>query len=324
MTQYPEAYLCRELGMAVVNIALITDYDAGVIEGTEAVDARSVLEVFAQNAERIQKVVLEMIGRFPADLDALGARQRLSTPGETATRRRPRTSACSRRGCRSWSTRSRRRPAVHATRHRSRSGSTSARSARSRPGGSRARYAWTRPAMPGCGAGTTSWAAAISRSRSSSPDDARHGRGSDPTGDGCAVRRDVMNRHPALLARMAGTLQIASGGRLILGMGIGGAPREHAAYGIPSPRGIRAGQPPRGGGRDDPRPVDGWSRDARFGAVPARQGNGVSRPGSGAPDRDRRRNAQRSPARRADRRRVDALRRDVHHEPPAVPRDARR
>ena len=40
MTQYPEAYLCRELGMAVVNIALITDYDAGVLEGTEAVDAR--------------------------------------------------------------------------------------------------------------------------------------------------------------------------------------------------------------------------------------------------------------------------------------------
>jgi 5'-methylthioadenosine phosphorylase len=77
MTQYPEAWLCRELGMAVVNISLITDYDAGVIEGTEAVDARSVLEVFQQNAERIQKVVLEMIGRFPADLDALGARDAL-------------------------------------------------------------------------------------------------------------------------------------------------------------------------------------------------------------------------------------------------------
>ncbi len=78
MTQYPEAYLCRELGMAVVNISLITDFDAGVIEGTEAVDARSVLEVFEQNAARIQKVVLEMIGRFPADLDALGARQALA------------------------------------------------------------------------------------------------------------------------------------------------------------------------------------------------------------------------------------------------------
>jgi len=73
MTQYPEAWLCRELGMAVVNIALITDYDAGVHEGTEAVDARSVLEVFQQNAERIQSVVLDLIGRFPADLDALGA-----------------------------------------------------------------------------------------------------------------------------------------------------------------------------------------------------------------------------------------------------------
>ena len=73
MTGYPEAWLCRELGMAVVNIALITDYDAGVHEGTEAVDARSVLEVFAQNAERIQQVVLDLIGRFPVDLDALGA-----------------------------------------------------------------------------------------------------------------------------------------------------------------------------------------------------------------------------------------------------------
>src|SRR5690349_21685845 len=46
---------------------------------------------------------------------------------------------------------------------------------------------------------------------------------------------NVMNRHPAVLARMASTLQIASGGRLILGMGIGGAPKEHAAYGIDFP-----------------------------------------------------------------------------------------
>ncbi len=77
MTQYPEAYLCRELGMAVVNIALITDYDAGVIEGTEAVNAHNVLEVFEKNSERIRRVVLDMIGRFPADLDALGAKEAL-------------------------------------------------------------------------------------------------------------------------------------------------------------------------------------------------------------------------------------------------------
>ena len=77
MTQFPEAYLCRELGMAVVNISLITDYDAGVIEGTEAVNALSVLEVFELNAARIRKVVLDMIGAFPADLDALGAAEAL-------------------------------------------------------------------------------------------------------------------------------------------------------------------------------------------------------------------------------------------------------
>ena len=73
MTQYPEAYLCRELGMAVVNISLITDYDAGVHEGTEAVDAIERPRGLRLNAARIQKVVLDMIRRFPADLDALGA-----------------------------------------------------------------------------------------------------------------------------------------------------------------------------------------------------------------------------------------------------------
>lgn len=46
---------------------------------------------------------------------------------------------------------------------------------------------------------------------------------------------NVMNRHPALVARMASTLQIASGGRLILGIGIGGARKEHEAYGMEFP-----------------------------------------------------------------------------------------
>jgi alkanesulfonate monooxygenase SsuD/methylene tetrahydromethanopterin reductase-like flavin-dependent oxidoreductase (luciferase family) len=46
---------------------------------------------------------------------------------------------------------------------------------------------------------------------------------------------NVMNRHPAVVARMASTLQIASRGRLVLGIGIGGAPKEHEAYGIDFP-----------------------------------------------------------------------------------------
>ena len=46
---------------------------------------------------------------------------------------------------------------------------------------------------------------------------------------------NVMNRHPAVVARMASTLQAASGGRFTLGIGIGGAPKEHRAYGIDFP-----------------------------------------------------------------------------------------
>lgn len=46
---------------------------------------------------------------------------------------------------------------------------------------------------------------------------------------------NVMNRHPSVVARMAATLQQASGGRLVLGIGIGGHPAEHEALGIPFP-----------------------------------------------------------------------------------------
>ena len=71
MTQYPEAYLCHELGMGVVNISLITDYDAGVHADAEAVTAHDVLEVFQRNAERIKKVVLDLIGKLPEDLSTV-------------------------------------------------------------------------------------------------------------------------------------------------------------------------------------------------------------------------------------------------------------
>lgn len=78
MTQFPEAYLCREMGMAVVNISLITDYDSGVHADTEAVNATNVLEVFKSNSEKIKKVVLDLIGKFPADLSTLKARDALT------------------------------------------------------------------------------------------------------------------------------------------------------------------------------------------------------------------------------------------------------
>jgi alkanesulfonate monooxygenase SsuD/methylene tetrahydromethanopterin reductase-like flavin-dependent oxidoreductase (luciferase family) len=46
---------------------------------------------------------------------------------------------------------------------------------------------------------------------------------------------NVMNRHPALVARMAATLQSASGGRLVVGIGIGGYESEQVASGVAYP-----------------------------------------------------------------------------------------
>jgi alkanesulfonate monooxygenase SsuD/methylene tetrahydromethanopterin reductase-like flavin-dependent oxidoreductase (luciferase family) len=46
---------------------------------------------------------------------------------------------------------------------------------------------------------------------------------------------NVMNRHPAVVASMAATLQAVATGRLVLGIGIGGHPAEHEALGIPFP-----------------------------------------------------------------------------------------
>jgi alkanesulfonate monooxygenase SsuD/methylene tetrahydromethanopterin reductase-like flavin-dependent oxidoreductase (luciferase family) len=52
---------------------------------------------------------------------------------------------------------------------------------------------------------------------------------------------NVMNRHPAVLARIVATVAELSGGRLELGIGAGGHPAEHRAYGIPFPaRPVRA------------------------------------------------------------------------------------
>jgi 5'-methylthioadenosine phosphorylase len=77
MTQYPEAYLCHELGMGVVNLSLVTDYDSGIVADTEAVTAHSVLEVFKQNAENARTVVLDFIERLPADLSQFTSRSGL-------------------------------------------------------------------------------------------------------------------------------------------------------------------------------------------------------------------------------------------------------
>lgn len=72
MTQYPEAHLCLEQEMAVVNISLITDYDTGLVATGDVQPATTeeVMAVFAQNADRIKRVVLDLVRRIPLDMES--------------------------------------------------------------------------------------------------------------------------------------------------------------------------------------------------------------------------------------------------------------
>ena len=69
MTQYPEAYLARELEMCYANISLITDYDVGLEgeEGIEPVTHEAVIKVFTENNERVKLVIHEMVARMPKE-----------------------------------------------------------------------------------------------------------------------------------------------------------------------------------------------------------------------------------------------------------------
>lgn len=66
MTQYPECVLAKELQIPYVNIALITDYDAG-LEGEDdiqPVTEEEVYKVFSQNNDKVKKVALNMIEKI--------------------------------------------------------------------------------------------------------------------------------------------------------------------------------------------------------------------------------------------------------------------
>lgn len=66
MTQYPEAHLVREAGMACVNIALSTDYDSGAVADVPPVSHAQVMDVFAKNIENLRKVLFTLINKIPS------------------------------------------------------------------------------------------------------------------------------------------------------------------------------------------------------------------------------------------------------------------
>jgi 5'-methylthioadenosine phosphorylase len=67
MTQYPEAYLARELGICYAAIALITDYDTGVEDepGVEPVTQAEVFGFFKSNLDRVRRLLFDVIGAIP-------------------------------------------------------------------------------------------------------------------------------------------------------------------------------------------------------------------------------------------------------------------
>lgn len=67
MTQYPEGHLARELEMCVVNIALSTDYDCGLVGDVEPVSHSAVMQVFQKNLDKLRKVLFSLISKIPSD-----------------------------------------------------------------------------------------------------------------------------------------------------------------------------------------------------------------------------------------------------------------
>lgn len=67
MTGYPEVALARELELCYSAIALVTDYDVGVVvkEKISPVTTKEVMEVFKENNEKAQKLVEEIIKKIP-------------------------------------------------------------------------------------------------------------------------------------------------------------------------------------------------------------------------------------------------------------------
>ena len=63
MTQYPEAYLAREVGLCYAGVALVTDYDTGLegADGIAPVTMDVVFKVLAENVDRTRSLLFAAI-----------------------------------------------------------------------------------------------------------------------------------------------------------------------------------------------------------------------------------------------------------------------
>jgi len=70
MTQYPECYFAKELGLCYSAIAAVTDYDVGLHESL-IIDPKhmgAVLEIFKDNIQKMKSLLLAFIGKSVPNL----------------------------------------------------------------------------------------------------------------------------------------------------------------------------------------------------------------------------------------------------------------
>lgn len=71
MTQYPECYFARELGLCYAAVASVTDYDVGLHGGSLVIDPRhmtDVLEIFKGNIKKVKSFLLKFMKKFSSGL----------------------------------------------------------------------------------------------------------------------------------------------------------------------------------------------------------------------------------------------------------------
>lgn len=63
MTQYPECYLAKEMGLCYASIASVTDYDVGLHESLviDPMQMDSVLKIFQDNIRKIKAILLKFV-----------------------------------------------------------------------------------------------------------------------------------------------------------------------------------------------------------------------------------------------------------------------
>jgi 5'-methylthioadenosine phosphorylase len=82
MTQYPEAYLARELGLCYATTALVTDYDSGLdgVPGIEPVTHEAVMQVFDENVGRLRDLLHRALPAVPVEAGCTCSMQGIPQP----------------------------------------------------------------------------------------------------------------------------------------------------------------------------------------------------------------------------------------------------